>query len=320
MTNVSGELPRLADGEAGIQGVDERSTPDTELDADRRCGVIMPISATASHSSKHWRDVQSLLHRAVRKAGFDPVNAWQNEVNDRVSESIIANIFSFPLVVADITDLNPNVMFELGLRLASKLPTVVVVNQGGVVPFDISDFRYEPYPADLNILEMEEFINNLAEALRKKSEALASGTHKPFLSNVVIETVKPREESITVDAFIKKELASISNRLARIEKGSTSSASKLFGLSSSVSAREGGVSLYARVPSSKGDDVLQVLMSENIYQPLEVVSDDEMRLRIPDNLSVSGERQLIQKLTNLGLLLQMESDGSQGGAEVKVRW
>jgi len=99
------------------------------------CGVIMPISATSSHSEEHWRKVQTLLHRGISDAGFTPRNVWESPTSDRISERIIGSIFEVPIAVADISDLNPNVMLELGLRLASKRPTVVVANTGGEIPF-----------------------------------------------------------------------------------------------------------------------------------------------------------------------------------------
>src|SRR4051794_3026748 len=89
------------------------------------CGVIMPISATANLSEQHWQNLQTLLHRAIAAAGFSPRNVWESTSTDRISERIIGNIFQVPIAVADISDLNPNVMLELGLRLASKKPTIV---------------------------------------------------------------------------------------------------------------------------------------------------------------------------------------------------
>ena len=82
------------------------------------CGLILPISETANHSEEHWTNIRTLLHRGIAAAGFDPQNVWENTSKDRISERIIGNIFQVPLAVADISDLNPNVMLELGLRLA----------------------------------------------------------------------------------------------------------------------------------------------------------------------------------------------------------
>lgn len=181
------------------------------------CGVIMPISATSSHGEVHWSDVQTLLHRAITEAGFTPLNVWENTAADRVSERIIANIFEQPLVVADISDLNPNVMFELGLRLASKKPTIVIVNSGGTIPFDIRDFHAIPYPADLNMLGMEKFFRLLASALKEKHEAWLKNEYQPFLGTIVVDVITPGHREITADVAIVDKLDDITRRLARIE-------------------------------------------------------------------------------------------------------
>ncbi len=145
------------------------------------------------------------------------MNVWENTAADRVSERIIANIFEQPLVVADISDLNPNVMLELGLRLASKKPTVVVVNSGGAIPFDIRDFHAIIYPADLNMLGMEEFFRKLSKTLKEKYQAFTSENYQPFLGSVVVDVISPGHREVSFDEAIVDRLQEISVRLAQLE-------------------------------------------------------------------------------------------------------
>lgn len=181
------------------------------------CGVIMPISGTANHTEAHWSDVQTLLHRAIVDAGFEPLNVWENTSADRVSERIIANIFEQPLMVADISDLNPNVMLELGLRLASKKPTIVIVNSSGIIPFDIRDFHAIIYPIDLNMLGMEDFFGKLSTALQEKLAAYGSDDYQPFLGQVVVDVISPGHREVSFDVAIFDRLDDISSRLSKIE-------------------------------------------------------------------------------------------------------
>lgn len=187
---------------------------DTEVIA---CGIIMPISATSSFSDKHWSNVQVLLHRAVKLAGMNPVNVWTGEPTDRISERIVGNIFSHEIVIADISDLNPNVMLELGLRLASKKPTIVVVNNSGSIPFDIRDFHVIHYPSDLNIIDMEEFLTNLSLSLKTKIESSRSGTYSPFLGHVVVDVLSPETRQVSLSDLVVDRLDEISKRIGRLE-------------------------------------------------------------------------------------------------------
>lgn len=183
------------------------------------CGLIMPISQTSKHSEQHWADVQTLLHRAITQAGMQPVNVWAGDLKDRVSERIVGNIFRHEVVVADISDLNPNVMLELGLRLASRKPTIVVVEIGGVIPFDIRDFHALQYPGDLNIIGMEKFFSTFSAALKAKFDGYKSNSYKPFLGDVVVDVLEPTTRNVSIENVVIDRLDEISRRISRLEQG-----------------------------------------------------------------------------------------------------
>lgn len=178
------------------------------------CGLIMPISATANHSEAHWAAVRTLIGRAIVKAEFSPMPVWENSATDRVSARIIGNIFQFPLVIADISDNNPNVMLELGLRLASKKPTIVVANTGAVIPFDIRDFHVLQYPSSLSMLEMEAFIEDLSGVLKVKYEASKKEGYTPFLGSVIVDVIKPEEREVSIQQYLIDRLDDISSKIS----------------------------------------------------------------------------------------------------------
>lgn len=197
---------------------DDRSNSDSagnEEAGKEICGIIMPISATANHSAAHWADVRTLITRAIEKAGFKATPVWENSAIDRVSKRIIGNIFKFPIVIADISDSNPNVMLELGLRLSSKKPTIVIMNKGGNIPFDIHDFHALDYPPSLSILDMEEFINELSTVLKAKHKASLEDGYVPFLDNVVVDVVQPGERQVPLDRYVLDKLDELSAKISR---------------------------------------------------------------------------------------------------------
>jgi hypothetical protein len=177
----------------------------------------MPISETASHSEPHWQNVQTLLHRAISLAGFDPRNVWESTATDRISERIIGNIFQVPIAVADITDLNPNVMLELGLRLASKKPTVVIATLGSTIPFDIRDFHTSFYPADMNMLGMEDFFRKIGKVLQEKLAISKTEKYTPFLGSVIVDVASPEMREVGVNDLLLSRLEEVSNRLISVE-------------------------------------------------------------------------------------------------------
>ena len=56
-------------------------------------------------------------------------------INDRV----IRNIYDSDLVIANLTQLNPNVMFEIGMRYSFGKPALVIAEEGTRLPFDVID-------------------------------------------------------------------------------------------------------------------------------------------------------------------------------------
>ena len=50
-------------------------------------------------------------------------------------------ILSDPLVVADLTDHNPNVFYEVAIRHAMQKPLVQLIDENQRIPFDVSDVR-----------------------------------------------------------------------------------------------------------------------------------------------------------------------------------
>jgi hypothetical protein len=66
------------------------------------------------------------------------------------------------MVVCDVSSRNPNVMLELGLRLASKLPIVVIFDGEGNYTFDIGTIRYLGYRRDMRYYDTQKFNKDLA--------------------------------------------------------------------------------------------------------------------------------------------------------------
>jgi hypothetical protein len=60
--------------------------------------------------------LKSLLTPAGTEAGFK-VNTANKQGSDVIQSTIVNDLLEADLVIADLTDHNPNVLFELGLRM-----------------------------------------------------------------------------------------------------------------------------------------------------------------------------------------------------------
>jgi hypothetical protein len=78
----------------------------------------MPISAIDGCSESHWSDVLDIVSEAVEMSSFVPNLVSNADEVGIIHKRIIQNLYDNPMVVCDVSGKNPNVMFELGLRLA----------------------------------------------------------------------------------------------------------------------------------------------------------------------------------------------------------
>src|SRR3989304_4593293 len=86
----------------------------------KRCFVIMPFSKTEHHTEEYWtRHFGSFLKPLIeRNEAFE---AFRSEpLRGDIASQIITNLASSDVVVADLTDHNPNVFWELGVRHSYK--------------------------------------------------------------------------------------------------------------------------------------------------------------------------------------------------------
>lgn len=145
------------------------------------CGLVMPISGFAGHDTQHWVDVRKVLERAISESGMTPQPVWESAVTDIIQGRIIRNLCLNPMVVCDVSELNPNVMFELGVRLAFKKPVVIVADDMTRLPFDTNVIEHLIYPPNLYFPKMVVFIQDLADRIRRVAASVSSGEYQPYL-------------------------------------------------------------------------------------------------------------------------------------------
>lgn len=111
--------------------------------------VIMPfVERDPKHSPGFFAELlRSLITPAAQASGFT-VRTANRQGSDLIQSTIITDLIDADLVIADLTEHNPNVMFELGVRLAEEKPVVLIKAQATGPLFDIDNmlrvFEYNP--------------------------------------------------------------------------------------------------------------------------------------------------------------------------------
>ncbi|EKY26053.1 hypothetical protein HMPREF0185_02592 [Brevundimonas diminuta 470-4] len=125
------------------------------------CGVVMPISEMDGYSESHWRHVFSLIQEVADGAGFETRIVSESPEVGVIQRRIVQNLYNDSIVIVDVSGKNPNVMFELGLRLAFDKPTIIIQDDVTKAPFDTGIIEYLEYPKSLHYYDIVTFKNKL---------------------------------------------------------------------------------------------------------------------------------------------------------------
>lgn len=111
--------------------------------------VIMPfLERDPGHAVGFFPEVlRSLITPAAKDSSFT-VRTSNRQGSDLIQSTIVNDLLEADLVIADLTEHNPNVMFELGMRMAGDKPVVLIKAHGTGPLFDIDNmlrvFEYSP--------------------------------------------------------------------------------------------------------------------------------------------------------------------------------
>jgi hypothetical protein len=115
--------------------------------------------------SKKFNDISLAIRQLVENEGHTLVKIDELFVTGRITEQIQDEIQRASLVIADISEQNPNVMFELGFAQSSGIPILPVCQLGEHIPFDIASVRTIIYDRErLNDTLIKPLRNFLAHA------------------------------------------------------------------------------------------------------------------------------------------------------------
>ena len=150
------------------------------------CGLIMPISSIDGCTAEHWTEVKSIITDAV--STITEFSFSVNLVSDQedvgvIQKRIVQNIYDSDVVVCDVSCKNPNVMFELGMRLAFDKPTLIIKDDGTDYSFDTGVIEHLNYPRDLRFAKIVAFKQNLANKICATYRASLNDASQSFLSS-----------------------------------------------------------------------------------------------------------------------------------------
>jgi hypothetical protein len=141
--------------------------------------VVMPFGAPWSQGA------YDLILRAseLARQEFDLIVYRADEISrpGKITDQILEALDSCDVVIADITDNNPNVLYELGYAHRARKPGVIMNQAVELSPFDLRDWRQVVYSLTPTLDDERKIGLYLVEALQVASLETEPGSQFPYL-------------------------------------------------------------------------------------------------------------------------------------------
>jgi hypothetical protein len=149
-------LDKSERGPADIDGGQEETVSGGASDpiAGKSCFVVMPFGIKEHPITKDLVDFDAVYDRFLKPliAGKLKLNCTRSdEVTDAglIHKDMVDRLLKSDVVIVDITTLNANVLYELGIRhTAKRSGTVILRRENDPIPFNINGMRVISYLFD----------------------------------------------------------------------------------------------------------------------------------------------------------------------------
>lgn len=189
-----------------------------------KCGLVMPISAIADYSEAHWQEVCAIVKEALAASDFAVELVSDSNEIGVIQKRIVQNLYDCDLVICDVSAKNPNVMFELGMRLAFDKPAIIIKDTATTYSFDTAPIEHVLYPRDLRYQAIQSFKQKLLEKALATYEASKKPDYTTFLKHFgefVVASIDTKP--VSKEDYILEELGELRSAvrdLARVSRNS----------------------------------------------------------------------------------------------------
>lgn len=214
---------RPTDG--GETAMAEKKTAAEAAPKKKRCFMITPIGEAGSNIRQHADWVFNfVLAPVMQERGYEIARADKMHDPLMITDSIFDALTKSEVCVADLTMLNANVFYELGIRHALELPVIHIAQTGTALPFDNAGYRTIMFDRQCydSMMRLKADINAQMDTIEKPDFNLSNPLTQ-FRGREKLASSSDTRDQVIVD--MQKQIASMARRLASAEANFNASAS-----------------------------------------------------------------------------------------------
>lgn len=181
-----------------------------------KCFVIMPISDQGDYPKGHFEKVyRQIFVPAIEDAGYEAFRVDEDNMCTQIVEKIFKAIQDCPMALCDLSNRNPNVLYELGIRQAYDKPVVLVQDEKTERIFDVSGINTIAYRSSRlyeEVLEAREKITNAIKSTRDGGQTSIIKVLKAQAASTASEEISKEDKIEILLSGLVKDVNDLKNQ------------------------------------------------------------------------------------------------------------
>ena len=178
------------------------------------CFVAMGFGKKMDYRNSKEVDLDVIYKKVIKKLfgdlkEYELIRADEISGSDIIDVSMYSLLLKADLVIADITTMNENAIYELGIRHALKpFSTIIMMQESEKIPFDLNHCRiltYKDFGEVLEDNEAEEIKRKLHSFVRESEKQHTDSPLYTYLPNMVPPNLSDKKLDQLIDIAKAKE-------------------------------------------------------------------------------------------------------------------
>jgi hypothetical protein len=165
------------------------------MSEEKICFFISPIGSEGSYQRQRSdRLMKYIINPVVENRGYKALRGDQLANSSMITTEIMKLIIESPLVIADCSDQNPNVYYELAVRHTIGKIVILLIEGPQMLPFDIAGMRVIQYGFSLEeVDECKSLLGQYIDNLETTSDAITNPV------TLTLDLQRLRESNLTFE-------------------------------------------------------------------------------------------------------------------------